>query len=81
MRQPTRIDVFSELTSPKGTFDYDMCCQLLGDNYDNFVRFCEAARLIPEDIDTMDVLEISPERHKVIFEVSLVSGEKMQFET
>lgn len=77
----TRIDVFLELTSPQGTFDYDRCCQLLGDNYDNFVRFCDNVRLIPEEIDTMDVIEVSKERGKVIFSVSLVNGDKMQFET
>ena len=77
----TRIDVFTELTSPKGTFDYDRCCKLLGDNYDNFVRFCDTVRLIPEEIDTMDVIEISREKGKAIFSVSLTNGETMQFET
>lgn len=84
MKQPTRIEVFKELTSPKGTFDYDRCSQILGDDYDNFVRLCDAVRLIPEEIETIDMLEVKREHHpdrKVIFELSLTTGDKMQFET
>jgi hypothetical protein len=83
IKQPTRIDVFTELTSPKGTFDYEKCCKLLGDDYDSFVKFCDAVKLIPEEIETMEVvnLNIPRDNKKVIFEVCLTSGEKMQFET
>jgi hypothetical protein len=83
LKQPTKIDVFNELVSPKGTFDYDRCCQLLGQDYDSFVQFCDAIKLIPDEIDTLSVKDFVDDRHgrKVIFEVSLNSGDKMQFET
>ena len=77
----SRIDVFSELTSPKGTFDYEKCSQMLGDYYDNFVRFCDAIDLIPEDIESMKIVEVCPERNKVIYSVTQTNGEKKQFET
>lgn len=82
--QPTRIDVLRELTSPGGTFDYSRCCQILGEDYDNFVRFCDEVRLIPEDIEVIDIAEVvNDEKHgrKVIYGVKLTSGTKMQFET
>ncbi len=75
-----RIEVFSELTFPNGTFDYNRCAQLLGDNYDSFVEFCEAVNLIPEEIDKMSVVDINPENNRVRFEVSLRDGKDIHFE-
>ncbi len=77
----TRIDVFSELTSPDGVFDFQRCENLLGENYDNFIRFCDQVQLIPEEIETLEVIDVSPERHKAIFGVTLCDGESMQFES
>lgn len=77
----TRIDVFSELTSPDGVFNFQRCEDLLGDNYDNFIRFCDHVQLIPEDIETLEVIDVSPERHKAIFGVTLCGGESLQFES
>ena len=77
----TRIDVFSELTSPDGVFDFQRCENLLGENYDNFIRFCYQVQLIPEEIETLEVIDVSPERHKAIFGVTLCDGESMQFES
>ena len=77
----TRIDVFSELTSPDGVFDFQKCEDLLGDNYDNFIRFCDQVQLIPEEIETLEVINVSPERHKAIFGVTLCDGESIQFES
>ena len=81
---PTRIDVFRELTSPGGTFDYERCCKILGEDYEHFVRFCDEVKLIPEDIETIDIAAIvNDDKHgrKVIYGVELTSGTKMQFET
>lgn len=77
----TRIDIFNELTAPQGTFDYERCDMLLGDNYEKFVNFCDQVRLIPEEIATLDILEVIPDQDKIIFTVSLVDGEEFQFET
>lgn len=77
----TRIDVFSELTSPDGVFDFQRCENLLGENYDNFIRFCDQVQLIPEEIETLEVINVSPERHKAIFGVTLCDGESIQFES
>ena len=77
----TRIDVFSELTSPDGVFDFQRCENLLGENYDNFIRFCDQVQLIPEEIETLEVINVSPERHKAIFGVTLSNGESLQFES
>lgn len=84
VKQPTRIDVFRELTSPKGTFDYEQCSHLLGEDYDSFVRFCDEVKLIPEEIDMMEIAEIiNDTKHgrKVIYGVRLTSGEAFTFET
>jgi hypothetical protein len=54
---------------------------LLGDNYEKFVNFCDQVRLIPEEIATLDILEVIPDQDKIIFTVSLVDGEEFQFET
>ena len=77
----TRIDVFSELTSPDGVFDFQRCENLLGENYDNFIRFCDQVQLIPEEIETLEVINVSPERHNAIFGVTLCDGESIQFES
>ena len=77
----TRIDVFSELTSPDGVFDFQRCENLLYENYDNFIRFCDQVQLIPEEIETLEVINVSPERHKAIFGVTLCDGESIQFES
>ena len=75
----TRIDVFSELVSPKGTFDYDKCSQLLGENYDSFVYFCDAVNQIPEEIDTMTVME-SETSSALHFEVTTRDGQTIVME-
>ena len=75
----TRIDVFSELVSPKGTFDYDKCSQLLGENYDSFVYFCDAVNQIPEEIDTMTVME-SEASSALHFEVTTRDGQTIVME-
>ena len=77
----SRIDIFSELTSPSGTFDYDKCSQILGDYYDNFVRFCDAIDLIPEDIESVEIVEVCPEKGKVIYSAKLRYREVTQMET
>lgn len=80
-KRSTRIEIFSELTSPSGSFDYDKCSQLLGDYYDNFMRFCDEIDLIPEDIESMEIVEVCPERSKVIYKTKLCNGEIRQMET
>ena len=75
----TRIDVFSELVSPKGTFDYDKCSQLLGENYDSFVYFCDAVNQIPEDIETMTMTE-SESSSALHFEISTRDGKTIVME-
>lgn len=80
-KRSTRIEIFSELTSPSGSFDYDKCSQLLGDYYDNFMRFCDEIDLIPEDIESMEIVEVCPERNKVIYKTKLCNGEIRQMET
>lgn len=77
----TRVDIFSELTSPSGTFDYDKCSQILGDYYDNFVRFCDAIDLIPEEIESVEITNVCPEKRKVIYSATLCNGETVQMET
>ena len=55
-KEINRIDVFAKLVAPKGTFDYKLCEELLGDHYNNFVNFCQAIEIIPEDISKMKVV-------------------------
>lgn len=76
----TQIDVFAELTCREGTFDYDTCYKLLGDNYDSFVSLCDGIRLIPEEILTLDVVDL-PTNGKAIFTVSLANGDTIRMET
>ena len=75
----TRIDVFSELVSPKGTFDHEKCSQLLGKNYDSFVYFCDAVNQIPEDIATITMTE-SESANALRFEVSTRDGKTIIME-
>ena len=77
----TRVDIFSELTSPSGTFDYDKCSQILGEYQDNFVRFCDAIDLIPEEIESVEITNVCPEKQKVIYSATLCNGETVQMET
>lgn len=75
-----RINVFNELTKPKGTFDYEKCCKLLGDNYDSFVNFCEAIKLIPEEIDCLEVQSFDNVKHTAFFSIMLLNGERIDLE-
>lgn len=75
-----RVDVFTELTQPKGTFDFNKCCRLLGDNYDNFVNFCQAVKLIPESIDTMEVVSFEDKSNTVLFSITLINGNHIEME-
>ncbi len=74
-----RIDVFNELVKPKGTFDYIKCEKLLGDNYSNFVGFCHAIDLIPEEIVSMNVVSFN-ETSNVTFAIKLVDGREIRLE-
>ena len=78
-KRTTRIDVFSELVSPKGTFDYTKCSQLLGENYDSFVYFCDAVNQIPEEIDKMSVMK-SETSSALHFEVTTRDGKTIVLE-
>lgn len=83
-KRKSRIDIFSELTSPEGIFDYNKCSDLLGDNYDDFIKFCDQIRLIPEEITSMKMYTVEPENtdiKKAIFKLELSTGESMQFES
>ena len=76
----SRIDVFNELTKPKGTFDYEKCCKLLGDNYDSFVNFCEAIKLIPEEIDHLEVVSFNDTNNTAFFSIMLLNGNRLDLE-
>lgn len=76
-----RIDVFTELVRPKEAFDYDKCERLLGKNYGNFVEFCQAVSIIPEEIAHMDVVSFPDNDHDpVTFIIELVDGSKISLE-
>lgn len=78
-----RIDVFTELTRSEGRFDFKKCEKLLGDNYDNFARFCQAVQLIPEDIKAMTVVSFpdnESENAPATFLIELSDGQKIMLE-
>lgn len=74
-----RIDVFNELVKPKGTFDCVSCEKLLGDNYNNFVEFCHAIDLIPEEIASMTIVSFN-ESSNVTFAVKLADGTEIRLD-
>lgn len=74
-----RIDVFNELVKPKGTFDYHKCEKLLGDNYNNFVGFCDAIELIPEEITSMTIVSFN-DSSSVTFEIKLMNGSEIRLD-
>lgn len=84
-KKKSRIEVFSELTSKEGIFDYEKCSDLLGDNYDDFIKFCDYVQLIPEEIESMKMVTVEPPANmnvkKAIFHLELSNGDSMQFES
>ena len=79
-----RIDVFNELTKSGGSFDFKKCEKILGDNYNNFARFCQAIELIPEDIKEMTVVsfpDIGTNNAPATFLIELNDGQKITLET
>ena len=76
-----RINVFTELVGQEETFDYEKCEKLLGDNYDSFVNFCQAIRIIPEEISHMSVVSFPDNNHDPVkFIIELVDGNKISLE-
>lgn len=76
----SRVDVFNELTRPKGTFDYEKCCKLLGDNYDSFVNFCDAVKVIPEEIESLEVVNFNDKRNTAFYSITMMDGKRLDLE-
>ena len=78
-----RIDVFGELIETRGAFDFEKCEKILGDHYSSFVNFCQAIKLIPEDINTMTIVSTpdTTEKNKPTqFLIELANGEIISLE-
>lgn len=82
MNKPnSRISVLSKVVTEAGSFDEDTCQQLLGDYYDNFIKFCDHLKIMTDDIDAVGLVEFNPTYHKAMFKIRKKDGTSIDIET
>ena len=73
MNKNDRVSILKDLTYPHGSFSVDNCDRLLTDKYDNFVDVCNSVKVIPEDVQSIDMIICDDDN--VEFNVNLTNGE------
>lgn len=82
MEKPnSRISVLSKVVTDNGSFDEDACQHLLGDYYDNFIKFCNHLKIMTDEIDSVGLVELRQSDHKAMFEIRKKDGQYINIET
>ena len=81
MSKISKVKIFSEAIIHKnGEFDEEICHNILGDYYDNFIKLCEQLKESLTDVKCVNVVGFKPVEHKATFEVQFAGGKAEEIE-